>query len=61
MDFDQTKIKYFVLNFLIRAFFYILNYVILIHIRTNLNETIFQTIIKCYLCFVHDAGSNLKK
>jgi len=59
-DFDQTKIKYFVLIFLVSAFFFTLNYVILIHKQTNLNLTIFQTIIICYLCFVHDTGSDLK-
>lgn len=59
-NFDQTKIKYFVIILVIGASSFTINYMIMLYKRNNLLIVSFQTIIILYLCFVHDTGSDLK-
>jgi len=60
-NFDQTKIKYFVIILVVSATSFTVNYMLLIYKRKNYLIVLFQSIIIIYLCFVHDTGSDLKK
>lgn len=59
-NFDQTKIKYFVMIMITGCIAFTLNYIILIYKKNNISIAVLQTVVILYLCFVHDTGSDLK-